>query len=145
VTASEYADNSGLFVLFDQLSDGIAVALPGSRRLLYVSPILAGWLGKVADELRDTPLEDLFRPESRAAVLELADRVCQGGPATAVATAHLEGGAAPSGATDVRLCRLSTGEQMLLGAVVRERHGSRANPAIEARRDDRPGGSRISV
>ena len=112
-------DDAFLSPLLDQVSDGVAVAAPGPWRLVYASPTLANWLGKPVAELRGRPLEDIFGVDSRAKVLELADKVFQGAAPKASMIGDLQSDPATIGAADVRFCRLAAGEKALLGVVIR--------------------------
>ena len=129
-------DDALLRPLLDQVSDGVAVAVPGPWRLLYVSRTLAGWLGKSADVLRGTLLENLFDPACRAEVLELADRVSQGAAPKATMIGHLQSDGAKIGAADVCFCRVLTGDHALLGVVVRRGAASPHAAAATAERRD---------
>jgi diguanylate cyclase (GGDEF)-like protein len=128
-------DVSTLGPLFEQLSDGVAVAEPGSWRLVYVSPVLAGWLSAAADAAA-LSMEALFGAGERDDALKLAQLVASGTIETASLAAHLNSESADACAADIRFCRIQAGEAVLLGVVVRRRAELPAATAAGAQRRD---------
>ena len=129
-------DDDGLGPLLDQLSDGVAFALPGTWRLSYASPTLGRWLGKPTNELHGISLAELFRPESRAQVLELAGRVCEGALANAAMTGKLQAEDPSFRAVEIRLCRIVLEEHVQLGVVIRCRSQQTIAREVDAARRD---------
>ncbi|MEX0611596.1 MAG: diguanylate cyclase [Pirellulales bacterium] len=112
-------DESVLWPLLDQITDGVAVAAPRPWRLLYANSTLAKWFGKTTDELRGSPLEKLFTSDTCARLLELAKTVGEGTSAHGEMKVAAELNGVRHGLLDVRLYRLKAGKQPMLGLILR--------------------------
>jgi diguanylate cyclase (GGDEF)-like protein len=111
---------SPLLPLVEHSFAGVALARPNPWRIVYANAVLSAWLKCSASALQGQKLEELLRTSPPSKLLETIASIWQGIANEETISGQLATAHRCYTQVDVRLVRITTPEETLLGIVLRE-------------------------